>query len=315
MRFEQRMKLSTVSEIKSLSDYLEVQRKHYDSCIEALDHNLDIDGVDANLRFKHLKFDSNSQPKFETIAKILANYLIYYSSSIRNWDRKKKDAYETSNFYNECRDLLRKCSVSGEAGEILLYFLLETVLRAPQMVAKLELKQNPNFESLGSDGIHVKWNSKDELLDVYFGEAKLYGSVYGALDELFKSVKKFHDDNMVEHELKLVTRHYKWADGPLKDAVLRFINPQEPGGDCRINHACLVGYDWEKYNEFMTIPDGIIKRFKVAYREDTVRLRSLLQSRFDNFQYKHFRYEVFFLPFKSVQEFRNRFQKAVGISL
>jgi hypothetical protein len=176
------------------------------------------------------------------------------------------------------------------------------------------LKTNPNVETLGSDGIHMKWDPKDKLLDVYFGEAKMFGSVYDALDKLFDSVKKFHDNNLVEHELKLVTRHYKWADGPLKDAILKFINPQE-GGDCRINHACFVGYDWEKYNEFLTGSEEIVEKFKSAYEKDTIRLRDLLKSRFDGFQYKHFRYEVFFIPFKSVQEFRDRFHEAVGISL
>ena len=213
------------------------------------------------------------------------------------------------------RKQVREYSKSGEAGEILLYFLLETVLRAPQMVAKIELKTNPKFETLGSDGIHMRWNSDDKLIDIYFGEAKLYQSIYSALDEVFESLNNFHSDDMSAHELKLVTKHYKWADSQLKGAVLNYINPQEPNGDCRFNHACLVGYDWEGYRELLANPQTVIEEFKRVYTEDTIRLRNLLQSRFDkDFQYKQFRYEVFFLPFLSVQDFRDSFFKAVGIS-
>ena len=132
--------------------------------------------------------------------------------------------------------------------------------------------------------------------------------------EVFESLKNFHCNDLATHELKLVTRHYKWADSELKNAVLNYINPQEPNGDCRFNHACLVGYDWNKYQELIENPQTIIEEFQRTYVEDTIRLRDLLQSRFnDDFQYDQFKYEVFFLPFISVQDFRESFLKAVGI--
>lgn len=308
------MVISTPTEIKSLDGYLEVQRKHYDACIESIDHALEIDGFDATLRFKYLRFDGNGQPKFDTLAQILSNYLSYYCFSIKKTNgRGEKSMYESNRLQQEARDLLRKCDTSGEAGEILLYFLIETVLKAPQMVAKIDLKTNPKKETLGSDGIHMRWNQADNILDIYFGEAKLYGSIYDALDDVFISLKNFHEDSMKDHEIKLVTSHYKWADSQLKDAVLKHINPQEPGGDCRINHACLIGYDWNEYTELLKNPRTIVEDFKTAYEADTIRLRDLLQKRFDNFQYAQFLYQVFFLPFKSVQEFRDRFSIAAGI--
>jgi len=57
------MDISTSIEIKSLDSYLEVQRNHYDAFIESIDHDLEIEGFDATLRFKYLKFDGNGQPK------------------------------------------------------------------------------------------------------------------------------------------------------------------------------------------------------------------------------------------------------------
>lgn len=312
---EGKMDIVNFLQIRSLDDYIEVQRKHYDACIDSIQHDLKIEGFDATLRFKYLKFDGNRQPKVKILAEIIANYLVYYSCSMRTWDRTPFNSYDHSQLERECREFLREYAQSGEAGEILLYFLLETVLRAPQMVAKLELKTNPKFETLGSDGIHMRWNPNENLIDVYFGEAKLYQTIYSALDELFVSLNNFHENDMVKHELKLVTRHYKWADSRLKDAVLNFINPQEPNGDFRINHACLVGYDWNKYIEILAQPQTAINDFINVYSQDTTRLKNLLQSRFNNgFQYNKFKYEVFFLPFVSVDEFRESFLKAVGIT-
>ena len=78
-------------------------------------------------------------------------------------------------FTNEsCFDLFPKITdnspdKTGEAGETLLFFLMEAVLGAPQLVAKMELKTNSNDEVKGSDGIHVRWNEQDKLVDLYFG--------------------------------------------------------------------------------------------------------------------------------------------------
>jgi hypothetical protein len=103
---------------------------------------------------------------------------------------------------------------------MLLYFLLEAVLGAPQMVTKIALKTNPELETFGSDGIHMKWHEEHGLLDVYFGEAKLYQDIGDAATKAVTSIEGFHENDMDRFELRMVTSHFKHADGETKEAVL-----------------------------------------------------------------------------------------------
>lgn len=305
------MPRAAVVDLSDLDKYLEVSRENAAACMDAIDHDLHVDGVTVTLRFHYLKFDQNGVPKFRDLAKCLADHLIGYSFSTRRRGKPTKH-FDWSKLRREARDLLRRTATAGEAGEILLYFLEEAVLGAPQMVAKMDLKTNPKFESLGSDGIHMKWHDVDQCLDIYHGESKLEQSAADALDHAFASLEKFHADDIATHELGLVTSHYKWASGPLKKAVLQYVDRGKAGGDCRVNHACLIGYDWKLYKKLVQGDAAAVTvEFCRRYSERAPRLRDLLERRFKKHKLTQFRFEFFFLPFASVQEFRDAFNKAV----
>jgi uncharacterized protein DUF1837 len=196
---------------------------------------------------------------------------------------------------------------------MLLYFLLEAVLRAPQMVAKMELKTNPRMEIHGSDGIHMRWHETDGKLDLFFGETKLEQTIYSTLDNMIESLQSFHSEGLLEHEFGVVTSHYKHADEKMKEEVLRLLDRKKPGGDCRINHACLVGYDWEEYKKLSAISSHeLADTFRQRYVSDLPRLKKLLAGRFACFANRRLRFEIFVLPFRTVQEFRTAFTRAVA---
>lgn len=202
--------------------------------------------------------------------------------------------------------------LAGEAGELLLYFLLETVLEAPQVVAKIELKTNPAQEVNGSDGIHMRWNSRDNLVDVYFGESKLYTCVGTALTNAFNSIEKFHANGMRDHEYSMATKYFKGADDRVKAAVAEVLDTGRPGPGARINHACLIGYDWAPTGPTPGQAAAAVEaQYRAQYLADAPRLHRLLQTRFDHCQRKQFGFEVFFLPFASVQAFRDAFNAAM----
>jgi hypothetical protein len=213
---------------------------------------------------------------------------------------------------DEARQFFRDEERSGEAGEMLLYFLLEAVLNAPQMVAKISLKTNPKVETFGSDGIHMKWDEADDVLDVYFGEAKLYQDLDRAASEAVESIEKFHARSMEEFELRLVTRHFKHTEGPTRDAVLGYVNRGTASETVRVNHACLLGYEWDEY---ANLPDGkldaMIKEFRSRYERDRPRIEALLNEKFARFREKRLRFEIFIVPFTSVEEFRKAFLESL----
>lgn len=298
--------------VKNLSEYIECSRDRYDACLDCIETGLKIDGAEVTLRFHHLRFDGNGQPKFQDLANCLADHLIEYCFSARRRGNPTHP-HDYGKLHREARRLLRKFETGGESGELLLYFLMESILGAPQILAKMDLKTNRKIEVLGSDGIHMKWNDQDKCVDLFFGEAKLEQSVSSALDNAFASIERFHSEGSSELEFGLVTSHFKWSDEKVRQAVIEYVDRQKPGPDCRINHACLIGYDWSEYQKLGGLrQDALEMEFKDRYRAHAPNLMKKFSARYDGCALKHLRFEVFFLPFRTVQEFRDAFNRAVS---
>jgi hypothetical protein len=71
----------------------------------------------------------------------------------------------------------KKTNRNGEFGELITYLLIESVLKAPQFVAKMSLKTNSQMPVHGSDGIHLSYSDQTGKLSLYWGESKCYASV------------------------------------------------------------------------------------------------------------------------------------------
>lgn len=318
--------------LEDLRAMLSASRQNYDACLGHVQHQHTCAGVTATTRLHHLRFDANGQPKVEALAKCLVNHAIDYAISARHRPAVMT-AQEGARYMQEARKLFRivaaqagTSDLAGEAGELLLYFLLEAVIGAPQVVAKIELKTNPALEINGSDGIHMLWNAADEIVDVYFGESKMYTDVGAALTSAFKSIARFHASGMRDHEYSMVTKFFKGADDNVKAAVAEVLETGKPGPGARINHACLIGYDWAASGLTPGQAAAALEaEYCQKYLADAPRLHTLLKSRFDTChqdtnkcpqgtcqcQWKQYRFEVFFLPLASVQAFRNAFYAAM----
>ncbi|MDD4913125.1 MAG: DUF1837 domain-containing protein [Sideroxydans sp.] len=301
-----------------LKGYLSACQKSYEKCIDVVAHQHSIAGLEATIRLHHLKFDGNGRPMISALAETLYGHIIDYCLAVQH-RTTPLTSIESAKLTKEARKLFihptntpANPDTTGEAGEVLLYFLLESVLGVPQVVAKMELKTNPNDELKGSDGIHMCWNEQDKLVDLFFGEAKLYQDVGGAITSALKSIATFHDNGMHQHEFSMVTKYFKYADANVKTAVTQLFEFGAPTGEIRINHACLIGYDWQEYGSLPKLATpALTEEFKKRYLADSQRLHEHLQKRFDTFQKKHLRFEVFFIPFPTVQEFRDAFNKAL----
>lgn len=296
--------------LDALEQCLEVCRTNYDACFQSLTHALTIDGVTAELRFQHLRYDLNGRPKFNDLAKCLADHIITYCFSVQRRGHPQTPQ-EWTKLAREARTLFRTAATGGESGEMLLYFLLEAVIGAPQMVAKMDLKTNRRLESHGGDGIHMKWHDGDGVLDVFFGEAKLEESLSNALTHAFESMTEFYD-LLLDREMGLVTSHFKHADPTLKAAVTKYLDGQLSPDGARLNHACLIGFDWGEYARLRDVPLGDVRgEFERRYLTYAKQLRDLTKKRTDAFTHPRVRFTFFYLPFVSVGEFRAAFNRAL----
>ena len=244
-----------------------------------------------------MKFDGNGRPMSKALAELLYQYIIHYCIAAKNRP-SAITAKESAQLTKEARKLFRHPDITddspdktGEAGEALLFFLMEAIIQAPQIVSKMELKTNRKLEANGSDGIHARWNEKDEIVDFYFGEAKLYQKI----DDAIASAK-----------------HFKYADSEVQKAVTEHIKLGEPGPGARVNHACLIGYNWDEYdNKSNKSSRELAQEFKEKLKEATSFIAAQLDKKLEGFSRKHLCLEVFFIPFPSVQNFRNEFNEAL----
>ncbi|MCF6237067.1 MAG: DUF1837 domain-containing protein [Gammaproteobacteria bacterium] len=304
--------------ITRINRLISVDKIDYKQCIDHIDHDQKIDGVKTLIRFHYLKFDGNGQPMLSALAETLYDYIIHYCISSRHRNELLTPSQATR-LTKQARELFVHPEATegdpdqtGEAGEILLYFLIESILDAPQVVSKMELKTNQKKEVNGSDGIHMKWCEDDGVADIYFGEAKIHQSLSGALGSAFKSISSFHDDGMYKHEFLMVTKHFKYADETIKNEIKKLIIRGEPSYEVRMNHACLIGYNCKEYKKLMKEgSEDIESAFRKIYKNDMPRVVKLLNNRFDSFEKKYLKFDFFFMPFVSVQQFRDAFNKAL----
>ena len=294
------------SNIPDLAAYLSACKEDYARCLDVLPVSIEIDGAPITFRFHYLKFTPDGVPMCDTLAECLAKHVVDYCLFARRRADIESLGYNREYMIREACGLFRKHPRSGEAGELLLYFLQETVLNAPQLVAKMSLKDNPHAEVLGSDGIHGAWDSSSQILTLYFGESKLYQNISAAMSEAFKSLKQFHENGLLQHETPMVTTHFKYLDEDARRALLKHIGGGSGTAGIKYCHTLLIGYDWNLFNKLdRTAPAELLQTFLVAYREKALDWANLLKGHWNTFPRQDLGFEVFFLPFRSVQELRD----------
>ncbi|MEM7811353.1 MAG: DUF1837 domain-containing protein [Planctomycetota bacterium] len=298
-----------------LEDYLEASQQNLSACLSPFDGTVDVNVAGIDVTLHYVKFNQHTKkPKFKEFAKALAKHVVRFtlSSRTRNQVRSGDDYFEDEGeLQTIARDYFRKVENSGEVGELLLFFLLEAALKAPQAVCKMELKTNPNDEIKGADGIHVKWDEKGGHLDVFLGEAKMYQNIGDAMDDALDSVANLYNENKLEDELHLVTSHFKHLDQKLQNAVTAWVRGESSPDDCHIIHACLIGWDFGKYRLLDSDPGSLFRDFEDHYRNYCKNISRLLNRRFDAYEHRHLSFNFLFIPFRSVKSFRKAFYRAL----
>lgn len=294
-----------------LQNYLQVSKKHCEAHLAHLDTSISLAGANTTLRLHYVQFSPNHEPRFDDLARLLVRHIIRYVLSISTRDTltKQLDEPMEGDLFIKARDFFRKIKDSGEVGELLLFCLMESVLQAPQMVCKMELKTNAKDEVKGSDGIHMNWNTAEDCLNVFIGEAKLYGDIGDALDSAFESIKDFIEKKRQQEELGLVTSHFKYTEAGFKDEVHAYLNGDDANKKFKVTHACLIGWDWNKYVEMTQHPEKFKSEFPAHYTSYKPNLIKLLDFRLKKFGHLHLSHEFFFIPFQSVQAFRDHFYR------
>ena len=210
---------------------------------------------------------------------------------------------------------LQKAKTSGEPAELLLFVFLETIMKAPQIVAKMELKTNSQMPVHGADGIHVGYN--DGTLSIYLGEAKLYQQCSNAVSEAFNSICSIaKDKSKKENEIRLIKSFINIEDDNLKEGILEYLDPYSTKSkNMKIIFSCFIGFDFNKYEKIQTLPPEKVKDyFEKEYKEQAKVICNYIENGVKDYNAHDIDIQFFLLPFPSVIDFRKAFYDKLGMS-
>jgi len=165
----------------------------------------DLELENANkLNVFSLKIQNNSFA-YNDLIELLGDNLYHFALS-RTDIKKLIDNEQYNTLIKRTKSKFRQyTSNEGELGEILLYCLLESHLKAPKILTKLELKTANNDYVKGADGVHLL-KIDDKNYQLILGESKmdseLQKGIYDAFGSLSKLIKE--DNKKIDFEFDLI---------------------------------------------------------------------------------------------------------------
>jgi len=282
-----------------------------------------VDGTHASAHCHIVALDGNGRPRVNALAKLLATSIVQYCIPRSEIERAKQSLVATNNpremvaLEFKAKDLFTHLTTSGEGGELLLYMLIETVLRLPQVLCKMPLKTSGHMHYHGVDGIHGAVDEKTGMLALYWGESKLQADVNNAIRTCFESIAPYllesgSSSAAHERDLHLLRDNLDLNNPALEIAFQNYLDPDNSTyKQLQFRAACLIGFDSEAYP---ALPN--LKLEEAVHAEIEAGLHGLWQRVQNNVlkqKLESFRLEVFCLPFPDVDAFRKAFQKELKI--
>lgn len=208
----------------------------------------------------------------------------------------------------------------GEPGELILYALLEWVLKAPRLVSKMYLKTNNNMPVHGTDGIHLGYDEAKDLLTIYFGESKIYQSFSSAADAAFTSMADLlANAGQISREIEILNNLSDLSSLPptFQTKIAEYINPYSTSKATlqkRIVHACLLGFEYTAYNRILALePDKVASAFECKYKQRIASACRVIERHYGKRLPVTTNLHLFLLPFPSVKDFRTAFYAKLGV--
>ena len=279
-----------------------------------------VDGLKTTIRTHFIATGADGQVRVKELADRLSRQASDYCIPRSRIVAARDHAFETGSLEKleqigkEARRLFVQLDTSGEAGELLLYFLLERLIDAPQIIAKMSLKTSTNVHVHGADGIHAKFLDNGNLA-LYWGEAKLHKSASSAISECLASVAKFvtqrGSGNTEQDVFLLRTRVDAGDENATRMLAKYFMSDESESLSVQLRSACLVGFDLRDYpGPVESLDDVELKLIHsmIDVWHDKVKEHVGKNSLHD------FEIDLFCVPMPSIQEFREAVLEELGFS-
>lgn len=227
----------------------------------------------------------NNRFAYSDLVELIGNHLYYFALS-RNEVQKLKDNDLLNTLIQKSKSKFRDYTANeGELGEVLLYCLLESHLKAPKILTKLELKTANNDYVKGADGVHLL-KLDDNNYQLILGESKLDSELQQGIYDAFASLSKIlkNDSSKLSFEIDLVnsqlvkeTYDEKQYE-KLKSILLP--NAREDKSNLDYSFGIFLGYDLKISNEEMKLSNSV---FRTKIKD---RIKAEILSKVDSFNFQ-----------------------------
>ena len=253
---------------KAIENLLVKSHGEISSRIEQVSFDIEIEGTKSKGYCQSLKVDANGETRLQDLVEFIDTKIVDYAIP-------KKEIDEASKYFNatgstskfdalkkKAKILFTDLEKTGEGGEILLYILVLEYLKIPQLISKMPLKTSGKVHYQGADGIHVKYDSVNDRLNLYWGESKMYKSMSAAMDDCLSSVKGYLLDpqsakSVQQRDLELITSNINANinDEDLENALVRYFDKDDDlSNQIEYKAVCFIGFDRNVYKK-----NGVLK--------------------------------------------------------
>lgn len=266
-----------------------------------------------------IKTNAN-QLDYNYLEKCLLEPLATYSVSRRVKEKYKTKPMELSKRARE--KFLKYLKNNGELGELLIYCFLESHLKAPKILSKLELKTSTSMYVNGADGVHFLKTSSGNY-QLIFGESKSIANLTTALTDAFKSIHDFKTETNssgksksgLPYEKSLISDHLEKETFTLdeKEFIEKIIYPtRDSSYDVDDAFGIFIGYEITISAEDQKLSNEQFRRNLKSQIEAEVRGKfTHILKKIEEFKLHGHNFYLYIMPFTELDQARKDILKNI----
>ncbi|QQS27507.1 MAG: DUF1837 domain-containing protein [Sphingobacteriales bacterium] len=280
----------------------------------------DVPNTHSKLNLYILKIENNEFCYPELIDN-LRNHFISFSLSRKVINDFIKDN-RWGELYTKAASKFRDYNVNeGEAGELLLFCFLESHLKAPKILTKLEIKLSSKDYAKGSDGIHLL-KETDTNYQLIFGESKMEQKLTTSISNAFASINDFRTrtKNNINDEIGLLNSQLckETFDGHsyqfLKSVIMPKANSKNP---ITKNNAFAIfaGFEHNPTPEERSLSNvDFLKLIKDKIKKEVGGKMNHIKKKIDEYDLHGYTIYVYVFPFMKLDETRKEIIKKITLA-
>lgn len=314
-----------MTRIETALDNLLIKSKgEIKSRIEEVSYNIKITDTETIGYCHCLKVDGNGNSRLMDLIEFIDEKIVEYAIPKKEIDEAQQYQIETGSpsktikLRKKAQALFTDLEKTGEGGEILLYILAQEFLKLPQLISKMSLKTSGQLHYQGADGVHVSYNSEKKMLNLYWGEAKMYKDLNTAITKCLESINEFllnplSANSVQERDIQLITANISSNinDPNLEDLLVRYFDKDDDlSNSVEYKGLCFIGFDSNEYttNNLLRTTEEI----RIALQSKIPKYHKSISEKMKLYPGLELKEIHFFLmPFPSVEDFRKYYLQEI----